>query len=136
MDRAANTLEIRLERTIHASPEAAYAAWLDPGVPGTPWNFAGKLLMDAKEDGLFYARMNETPHYGLFTKLDAGSEIRHTWMSPYTEGQESHVTVTFARKGSDTLMTLVHTGLPNNANGLNHQKGWTYFLDAFPQHVS
>lgn len=133
MDRAANSLEIRLERTITASPDAAYAAWLDPKVPGTPWNAAAKLVMTAAEDGLFFARMNDTPHYGMFTRLVPGKEIRHTWMSPYTEGQESHVTVTFAREGSDTLMTLVHTGLPNNANGLAHQKGWTFFMDKFPQ---
>jgi uncharacterized protein YndB with AHSA1/START domain len=133
MDHAANSLEIRIERTIMASPDAAYSAWLDTKVPGTPWNVAAKLLMDAKEDGLFYARMNDTPHYGLFTRLAPGKEIQHTWMSPYTEGQESLVTVTFARKGSDTLMTLVHTGLPNNANGLAHQKGWTFFMDKFPQ---
>lgn len=136
MDRAANSLEIRFERTIMASPETAYEAWLDPGIPGTPWNAASKLVLNAQEDGLFYSRMNETPHYGMFTRLSPGKEIRHTWMSPYTEGQESLVTVTFERKGSDTLMTLVHTGLPNNAKGLAHQDGWAFFMDKFPKHFS
>lgn len=136
MDRAPNTLEVRLERTIAAAPDKAYAAWLDPRVPGTPWNFAGKLVFDPKVDGLFYARMMETPHYGLFTRLKPGAEIQHTWMSPYTEGQESLVTVTFTATGNDTLMTLVHGGLPDNANGLAHQKGWTHFMDGFPQHFA
>ena len=133
MDRAANTLEIRIERTIQASPEAAYDAWLDPKVQGTPWNAAGKLVFDCKPDGLFYARMNDTPHYGRFTELARGRQIRHTWMSPYTDGHESTVTVSFTGKGNDTLMVLVHSGLPDNAHGHEHQAGWSYFMDKFPQ---
>ena len=131
MDRAPNTLEIRIDRKISASPEAAYAAWLDASVPGTPWNFAAKLVMDCKEDGLFYARMGETPHFGRFTRLQPGHMLQHTWMSPYTEGQESLVSVTFTADGKDTLMTLVHSGLPNNSNGLAHEKGWNMMLPDF-----
>jgi uncharacterized protein YndB with AHSA1/START domain len=133
MDRAANSLEIRIERTIQASPEAAYDAWLDPKVPGTPWNAASTLVIDVKPDGLFYTRMKDMPHYGRFTELSRGKEIRHTWMSPYTEGHESIVTVSFARQGNDTLMVLVHTGLPDNSRGRAHQDGWTYFMNTFPQ---
>jgi uncharacterized protein YndB with AHSA1/START domain len=136
MDRAATNLEIRIERTIQASPEKAYDAWLDPGVPGTPWNAASKLILDSKLDGLFYTRMKDTPHYGRFTVLERGREIRHTWMSPYTEGQESVVTVTFTRTGNDTQMVLVHTGLPDNDNGQAHRKGWTFFMDSFPRHFA
>ena len=136
MDRAHNTLEIRIERTIAATPEAAYEAWLDPKVPGTPWNAAAKLILDARLDGLFYSRMGETAHYGRFISLRRAEEIQHTWMSPYTEGQESLVTVSFARQGHDTLMTLIHTGLPDNDKGLAHQKGWTFFMDGFPQHFA
>jgi len=136
MERVENNLEIKIERKIPASPEAAYDAWLNPKVPGTPWSAASKLILDCRMDGLFYARMNETPHYGLFTVLKHGQEVQHTWMSPYTEGQESLVTVTFTRIGNDTLMKLAHTGLPNNAKGLAHQEGWTFFLDTFPKQFS
>ncbi|PZF77866.1 SRPBCC domain-containing protein [Aestuariivirga litoralis] len=132
MDRAANSLDIRIERTIQATPQAAYAAWLDPEVPGTPWNAAVKLIMECKPDGLFYARMSDTPHYGRFIELAQGRLISHSWMSPYTEGQETLVTVSFIAQGHDTLMVLVHTGLPGNANGEAHREGWSYFMDRFP----
>jgi uncharacterized protein YndB with AHSA1/START domain len=131
MDRAPNDLEIRIERKIASSPEAAYAAWLDASVPGTPWNFAGKLVMDCKEDGLFYARMGETPHYGRFTRLEPGRAVQHTWISPPTMGYETLVSVTFAADGKDTLMTLVHSGLPNNSSGLGHEKGWNMIMQSF-----
>jgi Activator of Hsp90 ATPase homolog 1-like protein len=45
---------------------------------------------------------------------------------------ESTVTATFSEKGKDTLMTLVHSGLPDTDNGRSHDKGWNYFLDIFP----
>jgi hypothetical protein len=41
------------------------------------------------------------------------------------------VTVTFAGKGKNTLMTLVHSGLPDTDGGRSHEKGWNFFLDGF-----
>jgi hypothetical protein len=52
-------------------------------------------------------------------------------MSPNTSGLESTVTVTFKKKGKDTVMTLVHSGLPDTDGGRSHEKGWNYFLDGF-----
>jgi hypothetical protein len=54
-------------------------------------------------------------------------------VSPYTLGEESTVTVTFKKQGEDTLMTLVHSGIPDTDGGRRHEQGWTYFLDLFPQ---
>lgn len=136
MDRAPNTLSVTLTRTIAASPEDAFDAWLSTAVPGTPWNAAAKLILDVKIDGLFFTRMNDTPHYGRFTTLERGRELQHTWISPYTEGHESHVVVTFTKKGHDTEMRLVHSGLPESDRGRAHEKGWTYFMDRFPAHFA
>ena len=127
-------LEIRMERTIAASPREVFSAWLDPKVPGTPWNAGEKLILQPKLNGFFYWLVNATPHYGRFTKVARPGMIQHTWMSPYTQGQESTVTVTFEKKGGETLMTLVHSGLPNNDKGKAHVGGWTGFLDAFPKY--
>ena len=51
---------------------------------------------------------------------------------PTPKARSSVVTVTFAKAGNDTLMMLVHTGLPDNDNGQAHRKGWTFFMDSFP----
>jgi hypothetical protein len=37
--------------------------------------------------------------------------------------------VTFKKQGGETLMTLVHTGIPDTETGRGHEKGWKYFLD-------
>lgn len=134
MSKSGKTIEVKVERTIEAPAARVFAAWLNPKIPGTPWNEGNKLILQPKVNGLFYWLVNKTPHYGRFTELKRGSRIRHTWMSPYTEGQESTVTVNFKAKGRETVMTLVHTGLPANANGRAHIEGWHYFMDKFPKH--
>jgi uncharacterized protein YndB with AHSA1/START domain len=134
MKKSKLDLEVKVERTIAASPAEVYRAWLDPKVPGTPWHEGDELLLNPKVDGFFYWLIYGTAHYGRFTALERGRRIRHTWMSRYTEGEESTVTVTFAKRAEGTLMTLLHTGLPNNAGGRGHEEGWNQFLDKFPKH--
>jgi uncharacterized protein YndB with AHSA1/START domain len=125
------TIEIKVERTIPAPPAEVFDAWLNPEVPGTPWNEADRLLLNPQVDGFFYWLIRGTAHYGRFTQLDRGSRLQHTWVSPNTLGLESTVTVSFKKKGDDTVMTLVHTGLPDNDQGRSHDGGWNYFMGNF-----
>ena len=41
------------------------------------------------------------------------------------------MTVTFKKQGEDTLMTLVHSNLPDHELAREHEKGWNYFLEIF-----
>jgi uncharacterized protein YndB with AHSA1/START domain len=127
------TVEFKFERTIPATPDEVFDAWLDPKVPGNPWNMADKLLLTPQVDGLFYWSVKGTSHYGRFIEVERPGRLQHTWVSPNTLGEESTVTVTFLKKGQDTLMTLVHSGLPDTEGGRGHEKGWNYFFDLFPQ---
>jgi hypothetical protein len=52
-------------------------------------------------------------------------------VSPNTLGQESTVTVTFKKQGEDTLMTLVHSDLPDCEPAKGHEKGWNYILGIY-----
>src|SRR5690349_15278757 len=119
----ARTLAITVQRTIPASRGEVFDAWLDPRVPGTPWNAAEKFIVDSKVDGLFYWRLKGTAHYGRFTAVERPDRLQHTWVSPNTLGEESTVTVTFEAHGDDTLMTLVHSDLPDNDRARGHENG-------------
>ena len=132
MKDAKKTLEVKVERTIPAAAGEVFDGWLNPKVPGNPWNAAEKFILDPKVDGLFFWTLNDTSHYGRFTEVERPARIQHTWVSPKTLGQESLVTLTFQKKGEDTLMTLVHSGIPDTDAGRGHEKGWNYFLDIFP----
>lgn len=126
-------MEFIFERTIAASPDDVFDAWLDPGVPGNPWNMAETLLLNPVVDGFFYWKVKTNPHYGRFLEVARGKRLRHTWMSPSTLGQESTVTVTLERKGDQTAMMLVHSDLPDEEKAKAHERGWNHFLDLFPQ---
>jgi uncharacterized protein YndB with AHSA1/START domain len=134
MKRSMQLLEFKFERTIAAPPGEVYDAWLDPKIPGNPWHESDKLILNPVVDGLFYWLIRGNPHYGRFIETERPHRIQHTWMSPSTLGVESTVTVTFKKKGADTLMTLVHSGLPDETQAKGHESGWNYFLDLFPKH--
>jgi uncharacterized protein YndB with AHSA1/START domain len=133
MNKTKKTIEFKFERIIAAPPGNVFDAWLNPKHPGNPWNMADKLLLHPEVDGFFYWNIKGTSHYGRFTIVERPSQIQHTWVSPNTLGEESTVTVSFQKQGEDTLMTLVHSGLPDSDGGKGHEKGWNYFLDLFPQ---
>jgi uncharacterized protein YndB with AHSA1/START domain len=132
MKESAKTLEFKFERTISAPPSEVFDAWLDPKVPGNPWNMAEKLLLNPQVDGFFYWLARGISHYGRFTEMVRGSRMQHTWVSPNTLGEETTVTVTFEKKGESTRMTLVHSGLPDHELARGHEKGWNHFLGIFP----
>jgi len=125
------SVEVKLERTMPANAAAVFDAWLNPKIPGNPWNEAEKVVLNPTVDGLFYWTLRGIGHYGRFTEVSRPSKIVNTWVSPNTAGEESLVTVSFRQDGENTVMTLVHSNLPDTQNGRSHQQGWTYFLDKF-----
>jgi uncharacterized protein YndB with AHSA1/START domain len=132
----AKSLEITTARTIPAPVTDVFDAWLDPKVPGTLWHEHHKLIFSPKVDGLWYLlspghRLAGTPHYGRFIEINRPSLIRHSWVSPHTLGEESTVTVRFEKEREGTLLTVVHSGLPNEAMAKAHENGWNSILDKF-----
>ncbi len=126
-----STLEFKFERHIAATPDVAYAAWLNPAIPGTTWHEADKLMLEPKVDGLYFWQVKGKGIYGRFTEMEPGHRMQHTWVSPNTLGLESIVTVSFVKQGQGTLMTLVHSNLPDHDLARGHEQGWKYFLDRF-----
>jgi uncharacterized protein YndB with AHSA1/START domain len=136
MTASTRTVEITVERAIPAPPSEVFDAWLDPKIPGTLWHGHEKLIFNPEIDGLWYLlslmhRREGTPHYGRFIEINRPSRIQHSWMSRNTLGEETTVTVTFQKKGEDTLMTVLHSGLPNEDMATAHEKGWNSILDKF-----
>lgn len=46
-------IELKFERTIQASPDEVFDGWLNPKIPGNPWNAAEKFILDPKVDDYF-----------------------------------------------------------------------------------
>jgi uncharacterized protein YndB with AHSA1/START domain len=98
MNESKKTIEIKVERTIPAPRGEVFDAWLNPKIPGTPWNAADKLLFNPEVDGFFYWLIQGTPHYGRFTEVERPGRIQHTWMSRSTLGEESMVTMILTKR--------------------------------------
>ena len=137
MSTKPKTLTVDLKRVIAGAPAKVYDAWMDPKQACNPWHEGKPMALQAKVGGLFYVRMGDNhsvPHFGRILGLARGRRIQHTWMSPYTRGMESTVTITFKKQGQGTLMTLRHAGLSNDSFGQAHQDGWGYFLGLVENH--
>lgn len=132
----AKTMALSFERTIAASPNEVYDGWLNPKVPGTPWHEHDDLILNVKKNGLYYWLTNGNVHYGRFLELSRGKKIKLTWMSRYTLGEESTVTLTFKKVSEGTLMTLTHSDLPKDEKAKAHEGGWNYFMDLLVEHYA
>jgi uncharacterized protein YndB with AHSA1/START domain len=134
------TTELTVTRMISAPPQDIYDVWIDPKSPGGPWYGAAKAIVNATLDGLFYSSVEfegqNWAHYGRFTKLERGHLIEHTWVSPATKGLESIVSLTFVANGTQTEVTLRHSGVPDDEMGRMHGEGWTWVLSMLDESLT
>jgi uncharacterized protein YndB with AHSA1/START domain len=64
MKKSTKAIELKFDRTIPASPNEVYDAWLNSKIPGNPWNIADKLTLNPKVDGFFYLAVGNFPTTG------------------------------------------------------------------------
>jgi uncharacterized protein YndB with AHSA1/START domain len=127
-------IDITVSRVIPASPAEVFDVWLDSKSPGGPWFGCQRVILNPVVDGLFFQAVHHEgrswAHYGRFVRLEKGRAIEHTWMSEATRGIESIVTITLEPKGSDTVLTLRHSNLPDDDMGRKHEEGWRFVAGA------
>ena len=75
MENSKKTLEFKFERTIPASPDEVFDGWLNPKIPGNPWNMAEKLLLNPKVDGFFTGSLRGIPTTGDLRKWSDQAEF-------------------------------------------------------------
>lgn len=127
-----NLTEVTVTRMLPASAERVFDLWINPKSPGGPWFGADRVIFNGVVDGLFYLALKHEgrgwPHYGRFIALERPRLIEYTWVSEATKGIESVVKLTLEPKGSETEVTLHHSGLPDDEMGRQHKDGWTWIL--------
>jgi uncharacterized protein YndB with AHSA1/START domain len=137
MALARKTLTLSQKRMIAGLPAKVFDAWLDPKQACNPWNYGKTVGLEPKVGSLFCILKGRSGYiFGRILKLAKGKHLQFTWMSVYTRGLESTVTVHFKKHTAGTLMTLRHTGLPNDDYGRMHDAGWTHFLGKMEDHFA
>lgn len=132
-----NRIDLTVSRRIPAPAEQVFDRWINPRAPGGPWFGARQVLLNPVVDGLFYSSVQHKghtrSHYGRFLRIDRPVCLEFTWVSEATQGKETTVTVGFESRGAETLVTLRHSGVPDDAEGLRHKEGWAWVLSTLEQ---
>jgi uncharacterized protein YndB with AHSA1/START domain len=129
---AAASAAVIVRRTIAASPEDLFDAWLDPQAMGI-WMRPGEIrtttaTVDARVGGRYEIEMQgpteRFPHTGVYRVIDRPRRLVFTWHSKGTAQKESLVTVDFVPRGARTEVVVMHELLAESARE-SHEKGWT-----------
>lgn len=123
---------ITVRRTIEASAEEIFDAWLDAESLAA-WMQPGEVLRttartDARVGGDYEVVMH-TPserilHRGTYQVIERPRRLVFTWISPATEQRESLVRVELEPRGSATEVVVTHERLPER-EATSHTEGWT-----------
>lgn len=129
-------LSLSIKRTIKASPEAVYAAWLDPAtirrfMAGGADQTVTEARTDPRVGGDFRIVMTsdkDIAHQGIYKDLVPHELIRFTWESPYSPA-DSEVTIRLAPVAEGTEVTLSQVKFLSEGARDGHQGGWTRILE-------
>ena len=135
-------LTLSIRRIIKASPEAVYAAWLDPTtiarfMAGGADQRVTEARTDPRVGGDFRIVMTsdkELAHQGIYKDLVPHSLIRFTWESPYSPA-DSEVTIALAPVAEGTEITLTQVKFLSEGARDGHQGGWTRILERLAAHL-
>jgi uncharacterized protein YndB with AHSA1/START domain len=131
-----NDLTLSIRRTIKATPEAVYAAWLDPAtiarfMAGSSDQRVTEARTDPRVGGDFRIVMTsdkDVAHQGIYRDLVPHSLIRFTWESPYSPA-DSEVTIRLAPVAEGTEISLSQVKFLSESARDGHKGGWTHILD-------
>ena len=135
---------VRIQRTLTATPERVFDAWLDADAltkfmrPGP--NMTCDAVNDPRVGGKFLITMmgdgSVHPHTGEYLEIDRPRKLVFTWYSKSTAMASSTVTVELApAAGGGTDLTLTHVGLPEK-QVQGHAGGWTGITEALSGHLA
>ena len=113
-------MEFTLKATIDASPEAIYTAWLSS--KGHSKMTGGEANASNLTGNSFTAWDGYISGKNLL--LEENKRIVQSWRSSQFEDHEpdSQIEVRLSEQGGKTLITLIHTNLPDS--GEHYKKGW------------
>lgn len=131
-------LKVNIEKTIAASIEKVFDAWLNPKtlskfiLPITGMEQA-QVKNDAREGGNFEIIMqvgeNKVPHTGRYITIDRPNKLVFTWESPAST-DDSIVSLDFTSlSNNQTNVRLTHTRFIDEEHRSNHESGWGNILD-------
>jgi uncharacterized protein YndB with AHSA1/START domain len=131
-------LELTVSRTIAASRERVFNAWLSPQMLAKfmmtplPGSKPAKVSNNPVKGGRFSIIMvtpdKDILHAGTYLAIDPFAHLSFTWESPYSL-DDSVVTINLAELGPEsTEITVRHVKFKSEEARQGHEQGWTAIL--------
>jgi uncharacterized protein YndB with AHSA1/START domain len=123
-----------VRRSIATSPSRLFRAWTDPDKLARWMSPVGhaEVDVDLRVGGVLRVTMigegRRIEHVGEFLELQPPHRLAFTWLSPYTGGVATRVTVDLVGTDDGTDLTIRHELLPTDAVE-SHAGGWGALLD-------
>lgn len=131
-----------VEKFIATSPEKVFDAWISPDALGI-WMVKDEVekieaTCDPRVGGEFQINMisasRSINHTGTYKTIDRPKLLEFTWISPFTNGIPTLVSITFTAVDGGTRLALTHTMLPDQYRDA-HRMGWTSFIESLHDNV-
>ena len=119
-----------------ADANSAFSAWVDSAAlkqwmcynDDAGWDF----ILDVREGGQFRIDMSHEgrtiAHTGVYTTIRRPERLAFTWVSKFTNDEQSQVTIDFSDTTTGSEILLSHTHLPEEFVEA-HANGWSEFID-------
>jgi uncharacterized protein YndB with AHSA1/START domain len=122
--------ELTREVLVKAEPSTIFALLIEPGMQS--W-LGTDVEFDPRPGGLYKINVGgEHPALGEFVEVTPNERVVFTfgWNEPGhpIPAGTTKVAITLIPEGDETLVRLVHSGLPDDAIS-DHEEGWQHFLD-------
>lgn len=131
-------LTVNVEKTIQASIEKAFDAWLNPEILAQfmmpmPGMLKSDVVNDAREGGEFSIIMHtddsDLPHTGKYLEIKRPNKLVFTWVS-HCSVDNSIVTLNFKEIDENkTNISLSHVKFIDEQTRSDHESGWTGILN-------
>ena len=122
--------ELVREVRVSASPSTLFALLTEPTL-AEQW-FGTEIDLDPRSGGIFKALLGgDHPALGSFIEVVPDEKVVFTfgWDEPDhpIPPGSTEVAITLIPDGDDTVVRLVHSGLPDDAIA-DHSEGWNFYL--------
>lgn len=133
-----NTFSLEIQRTLPATQEAVFDAWMTREA-WQAWIGPKGLrcevpLLEPKVGGRFQIRMSiakgiTIPVAGIYRELERPARIVFNWGRADEPARSTLISVTIAAHDEKSTITLRHEGLESSASRDSHAQGWRDALD-------
>lgn len=126
--------ELRIERTLTASPERVWRAFTTTELGAWLWpaTWGATCEVDLRVGGRYRVAAEAMAVGGEFVALDAPHRLVQTWQWD-GDDDETLVTITFEPRDGGTALTIVHERFETAEDSANHLQGWNDCLDRLPE---